>query len=603
MKRVRWMATVLLLALALPSLLGALPVRAQDVTPIELDQAHFGVAQVQSLAAGAEAVFSLALRTGDRVVMDLQGENDSFQVTQFAASYGALELQSLAPASYLAWAPEDGDYTVTVKNSGDVAAGFALRVVASPAPLPTKKVLTADADGQTIPVTVGEPFQVVLDAAANEGYVWTVQTYNTEVLKLEGSDTILLGTMPQAMSQQIFTFSPLAPGTEVMRFDYSKNNGGVEQGYSVTVAVLAPEGEAAAAPGPTPVATPTAPEEAAPVAEEPAPQPLALDDSGKAQAAGSLEPQGMAAYAVTVAAGAQVQAAITPADTGMILTVVGADGVPLLTDHAGASNFDQTVPAEQVYTFKVINFGEGAQEYTFDINVTAAASTEETETAAPILPEPIALDQGAVLVIPLAGTPTTGYIWQVKPSAEGILSARGDAAFTATSDMPGAGGYEIFTFDAVGAGPVTLTFTHSQPWDETTPPEQVIDLPFVVNAPAVAAEPPAPPAPVEIGEADNGGSVEVQVGGMLFVNLPGNPTTGYIWQIENKDDTLLEPTDYAFQPDSDLTGAGGVEHFEFKAVAPGEVTLQLAQSRPWETDAEPVATFSVTVKIGEAPAN
>ena len=86
---------------------------------------------------------------------------------------------------------------------------------------------------------------------------------------------------------------------------------------------------------------------------------------------------------------------------------------------------------------------------------------------------------------------------------------------------------------------------------------------------------------------------------MLYVDLPGNPTTGYIWQITNKDDAVLNPTDYAFQPDSDAMGAGGVEHFEFAAVAPGEVKLQFAQSRPWETDAEPSATYSVTVKVVE----
>jgi inhibitor of cysteine peptidase len=100
-----------------------------------------------------------------------------------------------------------------------------------------------------------------------------------------------------------------------------------------------------------------------------------------------------------------------------------------------------------------------------------------------------------------------------------------------------------------------------------------------------------------VGEADNGGSVEVPAGGMLFVDLPGNPTTGYIWQITDKDDAVLEPADYAFQPSSDGIGAGGVEHFEFKAVAPGEFTLQFAQSRPWETDAEPTATYSITVKV------
>jgi inhibitor of cysteine peptidase len=193
----------------------------------------------------------------------------------------------------------------------------------------------------------------------------------------------------------------------------------------------------------------------------------------------------------------------------------------------------------------------------------------------------------------LKGNPTTGYAWGIEPSAGGILTPRGDAAYTAGSDAPGAGGYEIFTFDAAGAGDVTLTFTYRQPWDETTPPAEQFVLPFRV----AAAAPPPPPAPVTIGPDQNGSSVEVAEGGMLFVDLPGNPTTGYIWQITEKDDTVLAPTDYEFRPASDAMGAGGVEHFEFTAVAEGEITLAFAQSRPWETDAPPAATYSVTVTV------
>lgn len=340
------------------------------------------------------------------------------------------------------------------------------------------------------------------------------------------------------------------------------------------------------------------------VADEPTPQPLTLNESGQAEATGALEPQGMAAYVVQIAAGAQVQAAVTPADSALVLTVVGADGEPLQTDHAGASNFDQALPVDQEYTFKVINFSEAAQEYTFDLQVTAVTPEEAAPgEAAPILPEPIALDQGDVLVIPLAGNPSTGYVWQVKPSAEGILTARGEADFAAPSDAPGAGGYEIFIFDAVAAGDVSLSFIYSQPWDETTPPEQVIDLPFAVTALAAPVEPPAPPEPITIGAAENGGAVDMQSGGALFVELPGNPTTGYIWQITSKDDAFLQPVDYTFQPDSEATGAGGVERFEFAAVAAGEVVLEFAQARPWETDAEPAATYSVTIRIAAAAAN
>ena len=51
------------------------PVRAQDApTPVALDDAGFGVAEVAALAAQGQAEFTLDLLAGDRVTMDLQGE-------------------------------------------------------------------------------------------------------------------------------------------------------------------------------------------------------------------------------------------------------------------------------------------------------------------------------------------------------------------------------------------------------------------------------------------------------------------------------------------------------------------------------------------------
>jgi inhibitor of cysteine peptidase len=599
MIRIRFSVAILLL---LGLLAGALPAHGQDAgqtsgpttsqdNTITLDASGFGAVKQDALAAGAEVAYTVDLKAGDRVALDLQGETDSLQVASFAAAYGALELASPAPSNYLAWAPENGTYTITVKNTGTAPGGFTLLLAVSAAPLPAKKILTADANDQTIPVTAGEPFQVALDTHTGTGYTWTLGDFDGAVLTQDGDPaTVLLGTMPGAPSQQIFTFTGVAPGTTALDFSYARAGSDPEQSYSVTIEVAAADD--AGAPTEEP-------------ATEPAPQGLTLDADGKAEATGTLAPQGMASYVVQIAAEQPVQATVTPvsgtsatgtpADSNIILTVVGADGIPLQTDHVGASNFEQTVPVDQEYTFKVINFGTAAADYTFTLQVGAAAATPVAATPTPILPDPIKLDQGNVLVIPLAGNPTTGFTWLAAPSAEGILTSRGDPAYTSGSDLPGAGGYQIFTFDAAASGDVTLTFTYRQPWDETTPPSEQFVLPFTIVAPEPA--PAAPPAPITIGEAENGSTVEVQTGGLLFVDLPGNPTTGYIWQVTDKDEAVLAPTDYEFRPSSAGMGAGGVEHFEFSAVAPGEVTLAFAQSRPWETDAEPTATYTVTVKV------
>lgn len=127
-------------------------------------------------------------------------------------------------------------------------------------------------------------------------------------------------------------------------------------------------------------------------------------------------------------------------------------------------------------------------------------------------------------------------------------------------------------------------------------------------APPPAAEPAAAPtaepaaASVTVTENDNDGSIQVAAGSQLVVELPGNPTTGYAWQVTANDESILLPTGYAFTPDSAATGAGGMEKFTFHVMAPGAVSLALANSRPWETDVPPAQTFAVAVEAVAEPA-
>jgi 2-iminobutanoate/2-iminopropanoate deaminase len=241
MQRMSWLVGVVAVLMLLWTA-QAPPVLAQAAaTPVELDEAGFGFVQVEALAPEAATAFTLDLAAGDRVTMDLQGETDALQVTEFAASYGPLVMDGVPESfNYLAWAPEDGEYTITVANSGDSAGGFVLRVVVTPAPPPTEKILTADAAGQTIPVTVGEPFQVALEVNVGDGYAWTLDALDAAVLA-EAADpvTVPLGTMPGAMSQQIFTLQGVAPGVAKLAFTNARRSGVTAAAtYSVTVEVL-----------------------------------------------------------------------------------------------------------------------------------------------------------------------------------------------------------------------------------------------------------------------------------------------------------------------------------------------------------------------------
>ena len=102
-------------------------------------------------------------------------------------------------------------------------------------------------------------------------------------------------------------------------------------------------------------------------------------------------------------------------------------------------------------------------------------------------------------------------------------------------------------------------------------------------------------------EADNGKTVNLNVGEMLVVRLASNPSTGYSWETKGLNTQILEQVgDAVFEsPDTppDLVGAGGTLVLTFKALQPGTTTLTLVYHRSWETDVAPLQTFSVTVAV------
>jgi inhibitor of cysteine peptidase len=99
-------------------------------------------------------------------------------------------------------------------------------------------------------------------------------------------------------------------------------------------------------------------------------------------------------------------------------------------------------------------------------------------------------------------------------------------------------------------------------------------------------------------EEDDTRTVELQVGDILEVTLDANPTTGYQWEMAQVDTSVLkavgEPV-YATREAG--LGAGGIVTLRFEAAAAGETTLNLAYQRPFETDAAPTQTFSLSIAV------
>jgi predicted secreted protein len=101
-----------------------------------------------------------------------------------------------------------------------------------------------------------------------------------------------------------------------------------------------------------------------------------------------------------------------------------------------------------------------------------------------------------------------------------------------------------------------------------------------------------------LGAEDGGREITLQKGQILTIELEGNPTTGYSWEaVESEGAILQQVGEPEFEPESDLLGASGTQTLRFEAVETGQMELKLVYRRSWETDVEPLETFTVQVRV------
>jgi inhibitor of cysteine peptidase len=102
----------------------------------------------------------------------------------------------------------------------------------------------------------------------------------------------------------------------------------------------------------------------------------------------------------------------------------------------------------------------------------------------------------------------------------------------------------------------------------------------------------------QLAETDTGHSIELHVGDTLELTLSSNPTTGFQWEVSDRDITILQPSgEPEFESSSDSVGSGGKTIMRFKVVGTGQTKLKLIYHRPFEKDVPPVQIFEVDVTV------
>lgn len=102
---------------------------------------------------------------------------------------------------------------------------------------------------------------------------------------------------------------------------------------------------------------------------------------------------------------------------------------------------------------------------------------------------------------------------------------------------------------------------------------------------------------MKLSENDSGKTVEICVGDEFEVVLPGNPTTGYVWEVRSLDSNVLRLGKADFFANNKAIGAGGMEIIKFHAIAAGTSVVRLIFHKSFEHNIPPLKTFAVTVII------
>ncbi|MGD2146181.1 MAG: C1 family peptidase, partial [Anaerolineae bacterium] len=132
--------------------------------------------------------------------------------------------------------------------------------------------------------------------------------------------------------------------------------------------------------------------------------------------------------------------------------------------------------------------------------------------------------------------------------------------------------------------------------DEPLLPHWFTHHPNSLDAPPPLGEAQEPPD-IVLTEEDAGHHIELVEGQVLVVSLQANPSTGYLWEIDEvtADRGIRQLGSSTFQPESDLIGSPVRQIMRFAMVEAGKGTLPLVYHRPWESK-EPLRAFSVQLE-------
>ena len=105
---------------------------------------------------------------------------------------------------------------------------------------------------------------------------------------------------------------------------------------------------------------------------------------------------------------------------------------------------------------------------------------------------------------------------------------------------------------------------------------------------------------IKLTKNDNGKTVEAKAGDSVVIELPENPTTGYVWTLDVKEGqgvAHVSDSPYAAASESGI-GGGGMRTFNVEIQSPGNATIDMKLRRQWEPESAAIDGFKALIKAG-----
>jgi len=119
---------------------------------------------------------------------------------------------------------------------------------------------------------------------------------------------------------------------------------------------------------------------------------------------------------------------------------------------------------------------------------------------------------------------------------------------------------------------------------------------FVVTSCAPLRQNPSKEVSILWSEIDQG--VGLEVGDILEVVLPANPSTGYIWGVGFYNQSVLKPYgEPEFSSTNTNLGAEESQNLHMEAIGEGETELVLVYHRTFENEGPDLQTYTVNVAV------